>query len=307
MKLRDVGENALIRKIREKFKNPGVPLGIGDDAAILNIPSRHSLIACSDLIAENTHFLRDIHPPESLGYKSVAVNVSDVGAMGGIPMYFLMSIAVPADLEWDWIEGFLDGIDAACRAFDILLIGGDSSSSDRIFVDVSMLGRIQTGHGVSRAGAQAGDGIYVTGELGGASLGLELLMEGQRSHPAVHRHLHPEPRHRAGAAVVDIAHAMIDVSDGLSTDLNHIVTASKVSDRIYKNLLPVVNGSNDLHALHGGEEYELIIVAPSLPSEIEGVRVTRIGEIIPSVMDHQTFLIDGANESVLQPRGWQHF
>jgi thiamine-monophosphate kinase len=307
MNLREMGEGSLIRTIRDRFYDPSIPLGIGDDAAIVDIPAGHSVVACSDLIVEGTHFIRDVHPPDSIGYKCVAVNVSDVGAMAGTPMHFLISFAAPGDLDWAWIEGFLDGVKAACEKFSVSLIGGDSSSSDRIFVDVSMLGRVRSGGAVRRSGARAGDGIYVTGTLGASAFGLECLKRGNRDDASVHRHLYPDPRPRVGAALIDIAHAMIDVSDGLSTDLGHIVEESRVSARIYIDLLPAAPGANLDHVLHGGEEYELVVIAPSAPKEIEGVPLTRIGEIIPSSLDYQTFLIDGPTQSVLKPRGWQHF
>ena len=308
MNLREIGEGALIRKIREKFQDQqGVTIGIGDDAAVFDFPSGYSAVFCSDLVAENAHFIRNLHPPDSIGYKAVAVNVSDVGAMGGVPMHFLISVSLPGDLDFSWVEGFLDGVERACTDFGVSLVGGDSSSSDRIFVDVSMIGRVPTGRAVLRSGARTGDNIYVTGTLGGSMLGLELLKAGQAGESAVTRHLYPQPRHRVGAAVLDGAHAMIDVSDGLSTDLSHIIQESHVSARIYKDRIPVAAGAEDAHALHGGEEYELIIVAPELPAEIEGIPVVRIGEIIDSSLDHQLFLIDGVRESVLAPRGWQHF
>ena len=308
MNLREIGEGALIRKIREKFQDQqGVTIGIGDDAAVFDFPSGYSAVFCSDLVAENAHFIRNLHPPDSIGYKAVAVNVSDVGAMGGVPMHFLISVGLPGDLDFSWVEGFLDGVERACTDFGVSLVGGDSSSSDRIFVDVSMIGRVPTGRAVLRSGARTGDNIYVTGTLGGSMLGLELLKAGQAGESAVTRHLYPQPRHRVGAAVLDGAHAMIDVSDGLSTDLSHIIQESRVSARIYKDRIPVAAGAEDAHALHGGEEYELIIVAPELPAEIEGIPVVRIGEIIDSSLDHQLFLIDGVRESVLAPRGWQHF
>ncbi len=306
MKLRDLGEGALIRKIRERFPSEA-KVGPGDDAAVFDIPPDHSAVFCSDLLAENTHFLRSVHPPDAIAYKAIAANVSDVGAMGGKPLYFLISFAGPGDLELSWFDGFLDGVDRACRDFEASLLGGDSSSSDLVFVDVSMIGVVRSGRAVLRSGAQPGDSIYVTGSLGASSLGLERLKAGAAMDEAVRRHLYPQPRYRAGAAVAGLARAMIDISDGLSTDLGHILEESKVSARIYKDRLPAAAGAEDRHVLHGGEEYELIIVAPDLPASAGGVPLSRIGEIIESGPDHQVFLIDGPRESVLLPHGWQHF
>jgi thiamine-monophosphate kinase len=309
VKLQDLGEGGLIRQIRERFgaKANQLPVGIGDDAAVIDLPAGNSLVFCSDLLAENTHFIRDLHPPASIGHKAVAANVSDIAAMGGVPMHFLISLAAPGDLNWSWFEGFFHGVERACEQFDVTLAGGDSASSEHIFVDVSMIGRVPSGQAVLRSGAQKGDGIYVTGTLGASILGLELLKTGKTNDPAVQRHLFPEPRHKVGSAVVGKAHAMIDVSDGLSTDLTHILQESRTSARIYKDRLPIWPGASDHHALHGGEEYELIIIAPDLPHMIEGISLTRIGEIIESGIEHQAFLTDGARESILQPRGWQHF
>jgi len=307
MRISDLGEGALIRRIRDKFSESAARLGIGDDAAVVDIPPGHSVIYCSDLVAENTHFIRGLHPPDSIGYKAVAVNVSDVAAMGGTAMFFTLSIALPGDVELDWVDSFLDGIAKACRDFKVGLVGGDSSSAERIFVDVSMVGRVKKANEVRRSGAKPGDGIYVTGSLGGSSLGLEKLKLGDLKHPSVRRHLYPTPRHVVGRSVRAKAHSMIDISDGLSTDLSHIIEESKVSARIYKNLIPATAGASEEQVLHGGEEYELLIIAPDLPGEIECVPVTRIGEIIPTALEPQIFLIDGAKESVLQAEGYQHF
>jgi thiamine-monophosphate kinase len=306
LKIRDLGEGALIRRIREQFK-AAVPVPIGDDAAVFDLPPGQSVVFCSDLVAEDTHFVRALHPADSIGYKSVAVNVSDIGAMGGVPMHFLISLAVPGDLEVSWVETFLDGVGRACRDFEVSLLGGDSSSSRLIFADVSMIGRVPSGQGVRRSGAKTGDGVYVTGMLGSSALGLERLRSGNVVDAAVKRHLYPEPRHRVGAAIAGDAHAMIDLSDGLSTDLGHILEESKVSARIYRNRLPAWPGAAEHHVLHGGEEYELIIVASDLPGTVNGTPLTRIGEIVESVNDHRIFLIDRNTEYVLAPRGWQHF
>lgn len=306
MRLQDLGEGAFLDRIRRRFPSTALQ-GIGDDAAVIAFPEGYNLIFCSDLVAEGTHFIRGLHPSDAVGYKSVAVNVSDVGAMGGIPMHFLISLAAPGELELDWVDGFYSGVERACKELGVSLVGGDTSSSSSIFVDVSMVGRVQASGAVLRSGAQPGDGIYVTGTLGNSIRGLELLRAGRFDEPAVQRHLYPQPRHRVGAAVASAAHAMIDVSDGLSTDLNHVVRESAVSAKIYKDKLPAAEGATEENVLHGGEEYELIITAPELPSSVEGVALTRIGEILPSTGEHQVLLAGGGTESVLFPRGWEHY
>ena len=123
-------------------------------------------------------------------------------------MHFVVSLAAPGDLGLDWVDAFYSGIERACSEFDVSLVGGDSSSSDRIFADVAMIGRVRTGSAVKRSGARIGDGIYVTGQLGASLRGLDLLRQGERNDPAVQRHLSPQPRHRVGLAVAGRAHAM---------------------------------------------------------------------------------------------------
>ena len=305
MKLQDLGEGGLIRRIRERFRT-AVAIPIGDDAAVFDIPPRNSVVFCSDLVAENHHFIRNSHPPDSVAYKAIAANVSDVGAMGGTPLHFLISLAVPGELDVSWIDSFLDGVAQACKDFEISLLGGDSSSSDSIFVDVSMIGTVPPGKAIGRFGAKQGDFIYVTGQLGGAALGLEHLKSGSEG-DALERHLYPKPRHKIGAAVRDKVHAMIDISDGLSTDLNHILEESKVSARIYRDRIPAWPRAEDRHVMHGGEEYELILVGRQLPQSVSGIPLTCIGEIVEPGLTNQILLIDGTRESVLQPQGWQHW
>ena len=304
MLLRDLGEGGLIQRIRAQFQNSGVVLGIGDDTAVLDFPEGHSVLFCSDLLAEDSHFIRGLHPADSVGYKAVAVNVSDIGAMGGVPMHFVISLAAPGDLAVEWVDSFYSGVAQACRNFKVSLVGGDSSTAKSIFVDVAMVGRVKTGGAVRRSGAKPGDRIYVTGALGGSARGLQLLRNGVTNDPAVQKHLYPQPRHEIGAAVALKAHAMIDVSDGLSTDLGHILEESKVSARIYRNKIPVASGATMDEVLHGGEEYELLITTDA---NLDGIPLIPIGEIIPSTDRHQILLVDGSGESVLEPRGWQHF
>ena len=307
MKLHNLGESGLIHLIRQRFAKTDARLGIGDDAAIFDVPPGMSIIYCSDLVAENTHFIRKLHPADSIAYKAVAVNVSDVGAMGGIPKYFTLSVALPGDLETTWVNNFLDGLARACDDFKVQLLGGDSSSSERIFVDVSMIGWIESGKEVRRSGAQIGDGIYITGALGASALGLDELRAGNPNHPAVTKHLYPSPRHHVGRVVASEAHAMMDISDGLSTDLHHIIEESNVSARIYRDRIPGAAGTTDAHVLHGGEDYELLIIAPALPAEIEGVSITRVGEITTPTTSPQIVLVDGSTETLLQAHGYEHF
>jgi thiamine-monophosphate kinase len=313
MFLRDLGEGGLIARIRARFPGGQTPVGIGDDTAVLDWPAGYQVLYCSDLVVENTHFIRGLHPADSIGYKAVAVNVSDVGAMGGEPLRFVISLAAPGDIEVAWVDSFYDGVERACREFNVTLVGGDSSTAALVFADVAMIGRVRAGQAVLRSGARPGDGVFVTGALGGSAAGLEQLRRGAAQAcglSAVVRHLYPQPRHRVGSALAPRAHAMIDISDGLSSDLAHIAAESRVSIRIYKDKLPAAPEANDTQALHGGEDYELLVVAPDLPSEVDGIPLTRIGEVVESSSAPQVLLVDeasGPGGAPLIPRGWQHF
>lgn len=299
-------EANLIHKIRERFRTVTAEVAVGDDAAVVGLPHGFSAALCCDLLVENTHFRRESHPPESIGHKAIAVNVSDIGAMGATPGHCLVSLAVPADIEDNWIDGFLDGVAKACQRFEVELVGGDSSMAEHILVDVAMMGRVETGKSVERCGARIDDGIYVTGRLGGSALGLTMLGTVGSAHDAVQRHLYPEPRHGVGRQIADRATAMIDTSDGLSVDLTHILTESGVSARIDREAIPCFPGARIDLALHGGEDYELIVTGRNLPSVIDGVPITRIGEIVNG-KSNRIVLVGESGETVLEPSGWQHF
>ncbi len=299
-------ESEIIEKIRKRFGDSSAVIGVGDDAAVLDLPDGFSTVVCSDLLAENTHFRRSTHPPDSIGFKAIAVNVSDIGAMGGTPSHCLISLALPEDLEAAWFDEFANGVGAACRKFEISLVGGDTSEAECIFVDVCVVGRIRRDGSVRRSGAQPGDGVYVTGTIGGSGLGLRLLEAGRSDDPAIRRHLYPEPRHRIGHEIAERATAMTDISDGFSTDLGHIVNESAVSARIEGNRIPLHPGEDLDLALDSGEEYELIVTARELPPEINGVPITRVGEIVESGEAHQILLDQNSLKRILEPGGWKH-
>lgn len=302
-------EDALISRIRERFFRPEDEVGLGDDAAVVAVPGGHSAVLCSDLLAENVHFRRNTHPPLSIGFKAVAINVSDVAAMGGVARHFLVSLALGPETDEAWVDRFFDGVEDASRRFEVSLVGGDVSSAATTLVDVSMHGIVVTGNAVRRSGARPGDSIHVTGRLGGSGLGLARILEGggNGSDEAVTRHLYPDPPFRVGPKLAGRASAMTDVSDGLSTDLGHILTESRVRARLDAARIPQFEGASLDLALHGGEEYELIVVGRGLPDEIEGTPLIRIGEILEGGEPGRIVLCQDGTESLLEPRGWRHF
>ena len=260
------------------------------------------------MLVEGTHFRRSTHPANSLGFKAIAINVSDIGAMGAVPAFAMLSLAFPSDLDAQWTEDFFDGIARACRDFEIQLVGGDSSMAAAVFIDVSVIGYIRPGRAITRGGARPGDGIFVTGSLGGSARGLALLQErGPVQDDAIHRHLYPSPRHRIGQALGPDATSMIDISDGFSVDLTHILEESDVSARIEQQRIPCYPGVDIDLALHGGEDYELIVTGTDIPPRFENTPLTRVGQIIESGGTHQIHLVTASGEEILSPRGWQHF
>ena len=272
------------------------------------MPADSSTVLCADMLVEGTHFRRSTHPADSLGFKAIAINVSDIGAMGAVPAFAMLSLAVPTDLDGQWTEDFFDGIARACQDFEIQLVGGDSSVAAAVFIDVSVIGYIGPGRAIARGGAQPGDGIFVTGSLGGSARGLALLETGGPvQDDAIHRHLYPAPRHRIGQALGPAATSMIDISDGFSVDLTHILEESGVSARIEQQRIPCYPGTDINLALHGGEDYELIVTGTDIPPRFEDTPLTEVGQIIESGGTHQIHLITDSGEEILSPGGWQHF
>lgn len=300
MKLSDLGEFGFIGKIREKSPDrSGVILGIGDDAAAAAITPGMVLLSTSDLLAEGVHFRLEWSDPVALGRKSLAVNLSDIAAMGGIPRYALLSIAIPSGFSMEFLEGFIDGFLQQAERHSVSLIGGDTSASTSgLFISVTLLGEQYPDRIIRRSGACSGDLVCVSGTLGDSALGLHLLQSGSYSIEQVSKHLDPTPRVEFGKLLAEkkIPSAMIDISDGLHADLGHILKASSKGARICIDNAPlsdnfrnsVEKNSPDYYRfpLSGGEEYELLFTIP--PSRLKdakdaasasGTSVSVIGEI----------------------------
>ena len=233
MKLSDLGEFGLIAQIRERFPAPDGTTGIGDDCAILPQRDGRDTLVSTDMLVEGTHFLRDDIPPYDLGWKSAAVNLSDIAAMGGQPTGTFLSLALPADLDAGWVEEFLRGYRDLSARFSTPLLGGDTTASpDRICINVAVLGECPTRMARRRSDARVGDLVCVTGTLGDSAAGLKAILEGVE-HDAdvqalIDRHYRPLPRVEEGRqlAATPGVHAMMDISDGIGSDLRHILEAS---------------------------------------------------------------------------------
>ncbi|MGA9772760.1 MAG: thiamine-phosphate kinase [Blastocatellia bacterium] len=328
------GESEIISRIRQRARaTRQVLIGIGDDAAVLSHEAATDLIACCDLMAEGVHFRRDWATPRLIGRKALAVTLSDVAAMGGIARFAMISIALPHALSSDFIEELLEGILELADSSGVSIIGGDTSSSiDSLFIDTSVIGECAAGRAVTRRSAKIGDAIYVTGALGASALGLLLLERGFRledltesdaRRDALIKHLAPVPRLKAGQAIGEreLATAMIDISDGLSTDLWHVLDESDCGAIIKAGAIPIAgcvqrlamedSGIEPLQlALHSGEEYELLFTSPPEDrnkiadmSEEFALPITPIGRV---VADKGLQLErDGSFEAIL-PSGYEH-
>ncbi|HKS09323.1 MAG TPA: thiamine-phosphate kinase [Pyrinomonadaceae bacterium] len=311
--------------------------GIGDDAAVIRSSAGKEIVITTDLLVEDIDFRRTTAPALLLGHKALAVSVSDIAAMGARPRWSLISIGVPDDVwQTDFVDQFYEGLTQLAQRYDVQLIGGDTSrTNEKIVVDSIVLGECNVGLAVKRVGAQPGDQIFVTGSLGGSAAGLRLIERGahlaeqnlpdddsQKIDHVLLRQLRPEPRVGWGMVLGEerLATAMIDISDGLSSDLNHLCTASGVGARIESSLLPIdpqvveLCGRRALDplqlALHGGEDFELLFtVKPAdvarLPRRVDGTQITRIGEV--RILADGVKISEGSRVWELNPGGWKHF
>jgi thiamine-monophosphate kinase len=332
-----IAEKALIARIRStaaSTSNPAVLTGIGDDCAVLRLLPRRGksrgeekdTLVTTDFTLEGIHFQRDWHPPESVGHRCLARGLSDIAAMGGEPVAAFLSLALPRGLPQSWVHRFLRGLIKLAERYSVTLAGGDTAESpDGILADIVVLGTVPKGKAVLRSRAKPGDCIYVSGELGGSAAAVWLMKKGMRKKPRPKlnpgeypRHFFPEPRIELGRILREngLASAMIDTSDGLSTDLAHLCEESGVGAELEAEAIPrasVGKPSREVglqFALHGGEDYELLFTAPRskrIPSHIAGIPITQIGHVTRG-RGQKIFLRDRAGVGFkVKPQGWEHF
>ena len=327
------GENAVIKLIESKYgelADDRVVVGFGDDAALLRMGNDKLLIVTTDLLVEGTHFRRDIIDPYSLGWKSAAVNISDIAAMGGVPTWAFVSIALP-DIDVSFVESLYEGMNAVSSKFGSRIIGGDTNRVDgNIVINVTQLGEVEEEYAALRKTAKPGDRILVTGTLGDSLAGFKLLDKlglesARRDHPqVVEHHIRPIPRIPEARAAVrtGAVRAMMDISDGLAIDLGKMCEASGIGAKVYADRLPVSDalraaadalGVDPISlAASGGEDYELLIAAA--PSEAEtlaktvedatGTTVSDIGEFVGG---SGAFLLQQDGQETPLSAGWTHF
>jgi thiamine-monophosphate kinase len=304
--------------------------GIGDDCAVLRKDSKSCFLVTTDTLVDGVHFDLAWHPPFSLGRKSAAVNLSDIAAMGGQPRFALLSMAFPGSAP-AWLDDFLAGFHGMLQEHDTCLVGGDTvKSSNDLSITVTVIGEAAEDTICYRAGAVAGDLVFVSGELGNAAAGLALCRSGvpdddlRQWQELVGAHLDPQPQVQLGRMLAEsgLVHAMMDISDGLATDLAHICKESGKGAEIFKDNLPVSEqlqsaaGKLETHVLDwimkGGEDYQLLfIVAPGHEQDLRKlVREKKDREIfcIGRIIENRgVFLSDGVNRQEVSYQGYDHF
>ncbi|MDD2557017.1 MAG: thiamine-phosphate kinase [Desulfuromonadaceae bacterium] len=331
-----LGEFGLIERIRQRVRaNPAVLTGIGDDCSVCTFPPGEVLLTTKDLLLEDIHFRRTWIDMYSLGWKSAAVNLSDIAAMGGTALYVHLGLGIPAETALDDLEAFMHGFLSLCDQENTTLCGGDTCRSVQgLCISVTVQGSIPQAELCQRSGATPGDIIYVSGTLGDSALALLQLLEGEK--PEAHialRHYRPQPRLQLGRALASqrLASAMIDLSDGIFADLGHILERSGCGAELDTRLIPLsASVQQHLHqqpqrrtqVLKGGEDYELLFTAPAeqqqriaqLSAELN-VPLTAVGKILPAQeglrsIDHCGITHTSMRENksdASNPGGFNHF
>ncbi len=328
MKLSDLGEFGLIGRIQKLTPrtSSATLLGIGDDAAALTLSASQTLLVTTDVLLEGVHFDLAYTDFYSLGWKAAAANLSDIAAMGGVPRFCLTALGIPRRTAAEHVTEFYRGFNALLKKHKTSLVGGDTSSSlHGLFISVTALGGVEPGKMVSRSGARPGDRIFVTGTLGDSAAGLELLQNNVRREAGgvrrlIQKHLRPVPRVAEGReiALSGCASAMIDVSDGLASDLGHLCERSGVGAVVHSENLPLsasLRKNNDRlrrpllqYALSGGEDYELLFTVP--PAAVKKLRSLRmsLSEVGMVTSGKSVFLTgDKGRTKLLPASGYDHF
>lgn len=333
--IKDLGEFGLIDRLTRSAPvyRDEVVVGIGDDAAVVRVTPDMLLVASSDMLVDGVHFLRHRIPAHALGHKLLAISLSDMAAMGATPKYALVSIAIPADTDVEYLQGVYEGLGALAERFRVSLIGGDTVSSDQLVLDLTIIGEVAPKNYRLRSGARPGDLIAVTGQLGSSAAGLAWeLADRSTSHLAMakHRdaallaHYWPEPRLTVAKAWCEqgLLTALNDISDGLASEMGEICSASHVGARVYAGQIPVSPCAIEVAellsrdvwdlCLNGGEDYELLATLP--PSQLDtanrlasdlGISLSVIGEVRPQ-NEGVTLVTDGLTVP-LRKGGYDHF
>ena len=324
MHIKDIGgEFSLIERLAKQapLTHPDLVAGIGDDAAVIGnaFPNGDYLLLTTDMLVEHSHFRRDWSSADEIGIKSVACNVSDIAAMGGRPTFMFVAIALPHDTAVEWADGLYRGMAGACRRYGVVLAGGDTTHGDHITISISLMGRVAPADLCLRRHARPGDLLCVSGAVGGAAAGLAMLAAGMAP-PADLRqkHLAPDCRLDVAPLLAPRVGAMIDISDGLAAEVNHICDQSDTGAELVLTDIPIapsvveaatLTGRDPYEfALSGGDDYELLFsVTPQNRRQLEkqGVEVTAVGRVTDAAAGRWLRLADGRR--VPLRGGYNHF
>jgi len=323
MLIKDIGEFDLIRKMSAGLVSTGRPIiaGIGDDSAVLPSSADRLQLVTTDMLVENVHFRLDFAEPFQIGWRSIAVNISDIAAMGGEPTYAFISIALPRDTTVEFVDELYSGMQKIATEYSVDIVGGDTVSAPQIVINVALLGEVESKNLVLRSGAKAGDALVVTGDLGGSEAGLTILMDGLPL-KGIEKHLMPVPRVQEGRLLARSGYvtSMIDISDGLASEVHHICEASGTGAELHMDSIPLSDNVRQVaehagkqpydFALYGGEDYELLFTCQQdkVQEMLESCRtkLTIVGQIVETP-NHVTIEDSSGNIVPLKPRGYDHF
>ena len=332
MKVSEIGEFGLIKLLADEINKTGkvhprshhVITGIGDDAAVWKSDAPIQ-IATTDSLVQDTHFNLSYTGWDDIGYKSIAINLSDIAAMGGIPHYVLVSLAIPGETEVEQVLDAYHGMIRIANRFGVLVAGGNIAAADKVVITVTAIGSLNDDVALTRSSASPGDMIAITGHTGLSAAGLQMLKEEQKFNPdtdsvLLKAHLQPLPRVEEGQMLRELGvKTAIDISDGLIADLSHICSASRVEAVIRQDLIPVhpllkscfPENVYSKFILNGGEDYELLFTAPEYIIEQTKKKISCpisiIGKIVDGTPGQVSIGDDSTKRIIQQPSGWDHF
>jgi thiamine-monophosphate kinase len=311
MKLSDLGELGLIKRIGKKPKNKNILVGIGDDAAVIKVGNK-LLAVTTDTLVDGDHFSLDYFTPVQVGKKAIEINVSDIGAMGAFPKYALVSLVLPKHLDVRIIDGIYKGMRQAANKYKLEIIGGNITHGEQLVIDIDMIGEVKRKNLCLRSHAKPGDFIVVTGDLGSSTAGLRLFHNKIKGHEYVKKkHLEPQAKINKVKPFLYYINAMIDVSDGLASEVKHICEQSKVGAIVYSDNIPIrdetrraakiLNKDPLDYALYGGEDFELVFTVSE--KNLKKVRGFLVGEI---TKEKGVFLYSKGKKKILKKTGYDH-
>ena len=330
MKLKDIGEFGFIERIKGGclIRDENVISGIGDDCCVFKTSAEVTSLLTTDMLVEQIHFLLGAIPPYLLGRKSLAVNMSDIAAMGGTPKEAAISVAIPDTVDLDYLDALYDGMKAMAKEFEVNLLGGDTASSPGpLIINIALLGEVREEEVLYRSGAKVGDVVFLTGPVGSAAAGLDIILKKRGSdewEELIEAQHNPYPQVQTGRTIagMKVANSLIDVSDGVTADLGHICTESKLGAIIEEKMIPTTEQfraycqkfqEDSRHlSLHVGEDYVLLGTVPTESAaglqkalESNGCQFHPIGKTVAE-SGLQLEGLDGTVE-VIRAKGWDHF